>query len=96
MKNLDGKDVSLLGVFVYPLADYFFSELSPFKSYKVPQKFDAVEAGELHTMLDGRALILIILGSSKKEVINLRNKIINIWHIKFEAPKQQIEGIRKI
>ncbi len=96
VRNSGKSRLSLMGIFAYPLADYFEAELGTFSQKNVASKFNAVKAGELHSMLDGKALTLVILGNSKKEIIALRNRILNKWHIQFETPKPQIEGIRKI
>lgn len=93
----DGKrTISTIGIFSYPLADFFDGEFGSAGLQQPTNKFNCVAAGELHTMLDGKALLIVILGDTKKEITTMRNKILNKWHIKFEAPKTQIEGIRKI
>ncbi|NOZ60065.1 MAG: hypothetical protein GXO74_00135 [Calditrichaeota bacterium] len=96
VQNPQNHKVSLMGIFSYPLSDFFDGEFGNFTSLNLHQKFNSVVAGELNTMLDRKALVLVILGDTKKEITTLRNKILNKWHIEFEAPKTQIEGIRKI
>jgi len=96
VQNDKNRLISMMGIFSYPLADFFDAEFGTVPPQRKTLKFNSVQAGELNTMLDGRALLIIILGDTKKGITALRNKILNKWHIEFEAPKIQIEGIRKI
>jgi len=84
-----------LGICTYPEGKYLAtgSESLTNKSQLISQ--NVFYPGKINMYLETETFIFFIIGDSKEQTLENRNRMFKIFNINFTKPKSQIEGIRQ-